>query len=90
MAGEKMKILVTGATGYVGSHVCKILKDRGNYVAGLDINLHGEHNDIDAYCDEFYNVDVTTSNHNFGTWDAVVHLAGRSVVPQSLKEPTEY
>ncbi len=83
-----MKILVTGATGYIGSHVCRVLKDRGHYVTGWDRNIHGEHNDIRSWCDEFYNFDVT--NRVSGEFDTVVHLAGRSVVPQSLLEPTEY
>jgi UDP-glucose 4-epimerase len=34
-------------------------------------------------------VDVT-GQYVGGIYDAVVHLAGRSVVPQSLKEPAEY
>ena len=31
-----MKILVTGAAGFIGSHVAKILLDRGDEVVGLD------------------------------------------------------
>jgi len=85
-----MKVLVTGATGYIGSHVCKILKERGHYVEGWDINIHGEHNDVSNYVDSFETIDVTDTNAVSGSYDAVVHLAGRSVVPQSLKEPTEY
>ena len=84
-----MKVLVTGATGYIGSHVCKLLKQRGHHVTGWDINIHGEHNEVDAYCDEYWPIDVTGS-HVKGSYDAVVHLAGRSVVPQSMNEPTEY
>jgi UDP-glucose 4-epimerase len=83
------KVLVTGATGYIGSHVCKLLKEHGHRVTGWDTNIHGEHNDIDSYVDEFWPTDVTSSRA-VGSYDAVVHLAGRTIVPQSMKEPTEY
>ena len=83
-----MKVLVTGATGYIGSHVCKLLKEHGHYVTAWDINIHGEYNDIRQYYDEFGQFDITKEVR--GEFDSVVHLAGRSVVPQSLKEPTEY
>lgn len=85
-----MKILVTGATGYIGSHVCKLLKERGHYIDAWDTNIHGETNDISEYVNCFEKLDVTDKYGVHGTYDAVVHLAGRSVVPQSLKEPTEY
>ena len=85
-----MKVLVTGATGYIGSHVCKLLKEHGHYVEGWDTNIHGEHNDISNYVNTFEELDVTDKYGVHGTYDAVVHLAGRSVVPDSLKEPTEY
>jgi UDP-glucose 4-epimerase len=84
------KVLVTGATGYIGSHVCKMLKEHGHYVEGWDINIHGEHNDISKYVNYFEHLDVTDKFGVHGTYDAVVHLAGRGVVPQSLKEPSEY
>ena len=31
-----MKILVTGAAGFIGSYVCKYLLSRGDEVVGLD------------------------------------------------------
>lgn len=82
-----MKILVTGATGYIGSHVCLELKERGHHVSAWDNCFSKEWNDIT--CDEYMNYDVT-KRYISGEFDAVVHLAGRSVVSQSLIEPSEY
>ena len=84
-----MKLLVTGASGYIGSHVCKLLKEREHSVIGWDIEIHDEINDVSDYCDEYKNLDITSEQVN-GAYDAIIHLAGRSVVPQSFKEPTEY
>ena len=85
-----MKVLVTGATGYIGSHVCKLLKERGHWVEGWDVNFHGEYNDVSKWLNSFEALDITDRFGVHGVYDSVVHLAGRSIVPQSLKEPTEY
>ena len=84
-----MRVLVTGATGYIGSHVCKILAEHGHDVWGFDKNIHGEYNEVEHYCQKFWIQDLM-DQYLTGRADAVVHLAGRSVVPDSLKEPSEY
>jgi len=84
---QRMNILVTGATGYIGSHVCLELKLRGYRVSAWDNCYSGQWNKV--ACDEFMSYDIT-KRHISGSYDAVIHLAGRSVVPQSLIEPSEY
>ena len=36
MEGARMKILVTGAAGFIGYHVVSSLLARGDHVVGLD------------------------------------------------------
>ena len=36
MAIQRAKVLVTGATGFIGSHLCELLVKRGYYVIAFD------------------------------------------------------
>lgn len=82
-----MKVLVTGATGYIGSHVCKILKERGHKVWGVDINPN--QNDVSSYCTKFIEGDIIDLKR-LGKFDAVVHLAGLISVEESTQKPSLY
>jgi len=82
-----MQILVTGATGYIGSHLCKILYERGHEVVGIDKNLN--HNDIKKYCTLIINDDIMNVKR-LEKFDAVAHLAGFASVEESTKNPTMY
>ena len=84
---KKPKILVTGATGYIGSHVCKVLFERGYEVIGLDIRW--DQNDITKYCERILVKDVNKTILD-QDYDAVVHLAGLISVEESTKKPAHY
>ena len=87
-----MRVLVTGCNGYIGSHVCKILKERKHKVIGMDIDVHGDdRNDVGKYLDGYYEMNVLDIyKHTKVDYDAVVHLGGLSVVPESMKRPSDY
>jgi UDP-glucose 4-epimerase len=80
------KILVTGSSGYIGSHLCKMLK--GNYIVhGLDI-----HEPI-VPIDKFYQVDINrlfTIPDQTEAYDAVIHLAALVNVGMSETMPILY
>ena len=80
------KVLVTGSSGYIGSHLCKMLK--GNYeVHGLDIN------DPIVPVDKFYKVDINrlfTIPDQTDPYDAVIHLAALVNVGLSETMPILY
>ena len=82
--------LITGASGYLGSHLAKTLKQAGWKVVGLDV----EHTN-NEYLDLFYPCNVTDKeslNHLFDkvNIDTVFHLAGRIEVGESVKFPTTF
>jgi len=54
----KTKILVTGAAGFIGHHLCRDLKKQGNYVRGVDW-VNEEYKDC---TDEFIRLDLRNYN----------------------------
>ena len=51
------KVCVTGAAGFIGSHLCKRLKDMGYFVVGCDWK-HNEYMLREEYCNEFHLLDL--------------------------------
>ena len=82
-----MRVLVTGAAGYIGSHLCKILTERGHTVVGVDITK--DHNNVKKYCTKIHYCDIM-NNNRIGSFDAVAHLAGYISVEESTKQPWKY
>ena len=79
--------LITGASGYLGSHLAKTLKKSGWKVVGLDI----KHTD-NKYLDFFQPADVRNADDLHYLFDrididTVFHLAGRIEVGESVKYP---
>ena len=90
---SKKKVLVTGATGYIGAHLCKILHQNNVEVEAVDANIHESSNDVSAYVKKFTELDVTQSipkRISNKKYDAVVHLAGMSTVGDSWINPFEF
>ena len=79
------KILITGNSGYIGSHLTKLLEN--DYIVhGLDIN------DPQASVAEFYQADITgpmdfDCQHDY---DAIIHLAALVNVGESQRMPISY
>ena len=82
-----MKLLITGCSGYIGSHLCKLLKSRPGYeIHGLDFRK----SQIDT--DTFLYQNITLSQHwNIDDeYDCVIHLAAEVAVGRSVINPILY
>lgn len=81
-----MRILVTGANGFVGRHLCKHLRDCGDSVVAAHGPPAAKRSDGDLALDltDLENVRATVES---ARPDAVAHLAGFSSVGKSHEEP---
>ena len=99
-----MKILVSGGTGYIGSHTCVELINSGHEVVIFD-NLYNSSIDVLDKIKQitgtkpvFYKADMTDpeslkkifEDNKDDQFDAVIHFAGLKAVGESVKKPVEY
>jgi len=88
-----MKVLVTGGSGYVGSHVAKMLYETGHTPVVVDMqaklrpwtNPHWDA--VSANINKKYSLEHQFDAHQF---DAVIHLAASSEVGSSVWNPLLY
>lgn len=96
-----MKILVTGGTGYIGSHTCVELLNKGYEVVVFD-NLYNSQIDVVDKIESitgkkitFYKADMLDKESmrpvfEENTFDAVIHFAGLKAVGESVAKPLFY
>ena len=96
-----MNILVTGGTGYIGSHTCVELLNNNHSVIIVDNLINSKIETIDKIKKIsnkdiiFYQIDVTNEQelelifiqHQI---DGVIHFAGLKAVGESVQKPLEY
>lgn len=87
------KILVTGGAGYIGSHVVKLLGERGEDVVVLD-NLSTGNADavlfgtlVEGDTGDAALVSQLLEEHQI---DSVMHFAAHTIVPESVENPLKY
>lgn len=90
---SKNPILVTGGAGYIGSHVVKLLGERGESVVVLDdlstgnadAVLHGE-----LVVGKTGDIDLVSKLIADRGIDTVMHFAAHTIVPESVENPLKY
>lgn len=87
------KILITGAAGFLGSHLCERFVNEGFHVIGMDNLITGRLRNIEHLFPlsnfEFYNHDVTKFIHIPGDLDYILHFASPASPIDYLKIPIQ-
>ncbi len=87
-----MRVVVTGAAGFIGSHLCEALLDRGHSVVGIDNLLTGDVANIAHLRDRdltFIRHDVTRHITVDGPVDFVLHWASPASPIDYLELPIQ-
>ena len=92
-----MRALVTGAAGFIGSHLSELLLSEGHEVIGIDSLYTGREKNLSSFVDNpdftFMKVDILDRQgleRCFDGVDWVFHLAGLADIVPSIEQPELY
>lgn len=90
---NKKRILITGAAGFLGSHLCDRFITEGYSVIGMDNLITGDLQNVQHLFSspdfEFYHHDVTKFVHVTGKLDYILHFASPASPIDYLKIPIQ-
>jgi dTDP-glucose 4,6-dehydratase len=90
---EKKRVLITGAAGFLGSHLCDRFIKEGHRVIGMDNLITGDLKNIEHLFKleqfEFYHHDVSKFIHIPGHLDYILHFASPASPIDYLKIPIQ-
>lgn len=93
MNNDMKRILITGAAGFLGSHLCDRFVKEGYYVIGMDNLITGDLRNIEHLFRlenfEFYHHDVTRFVNIPGQLDYILHFASPASPIDYLKIPIQ-
>lgn len=98
---RRMKVLVTGGAGYIGSHTTLCLLEQGHDVVVIDNLMNSKYESlqrvqrltgksVDFREIDLLNAAAVDSIFAEGGFDAVIHFAGLKAVGESLERPLMY
>jgi len=92
-SGNGGKVLITGAAGFLGSHLCDRFIKEGFHVIGMDNLITGDLKNIEHLFKlkefEFYHHDVSKFIHVTGNLDYILHFASPASPIDYLKIPIQ-
>lgn len=87
------RTLITGAAGFLGSHLCDKFINEGHFVIGMDNLITGDLKNIEHLMKdknfEFYHHDVSKYVHVSGKLDYILHFASPASPIDYLKIPIQ-